>query len=132
MDPPTKVRAYLELFNRYMNEAEELHAKGDLAQSGDKYWGAVATLLNAIGEALGMEHYSHRDYQVIIGRIYRETHNPEILRLFRMAEGLHANFYHNFMDPEVFEEHRRDVIRLVQLLKQFLDQVLGQRDGAVP
>ncbi|WP_258870632.1 hypothetical protein [Pyrobaculum aerophilum] len=65
----------------------------------------MTALLNAIGKALGMSHYSHRDCQFI------RNGNSGIL-IFKMAEGLHANT--TTMDKEVFEEHRRTSSRLLK------------------
>ncbi|MEM1568320.1 MAG: PaREP1 family protein [Thermofilaceae archaeon] len=86
----------------YLAEAEELYSKGDLPQAGEKYWGAVTALLNAIAETCGVPHYSHRDYAELVDRLYEETEDRELVVWFRMAEGLYANFYHNFMDKEEF------------------------------
>jgi len=125
IDPAAKAEAYLELHEKYLAEAEELYARGDLLQAGEKYWGAVAALLNAVGEALGLEHYSGRDYQLIIQRIYRDTHDVEVLRLFGMVERLHANFYHNnFLDKETFDRHREDALALIEKLRRYLDAFL--------
>jgi hypothetical protein len=33
----TRTKKYLELFNRYLAEAEDLYKKGDLPHSGEKY-----------------------------------------------------------------------------------------------
>jgi len=101
LDPRERVEMYLKLSEDYLREAEDLYSKGDLPQAGEKYWGAVAALLNAVGEALGLEHYSRRDYQLIIQRIYRDTRDVEVLRLFGIAERLYANFYHNFRQGDV-------------------------------
>jgi len=120
IDPAAKAEAYLELHEKYFADAEDLYAKGDFPQAGEKYWGAVAALLNAIGELLGVEHYSHRDYQLIISRVYRETGDIDVVRLFRMAEALHANFYHNFLDRDLFERHREDALALVEKLKRYI------------
>ncbi len=120
LDPAAKAEGYLELHEKYLKDAEELYAKGDLAQAGEKYWGAVAALLNAIGELLGLDHYSHRDYQLVINRVYRDMGDVDIIRLFRMAEGLHANFYHNFLDRETFDRHREDALTLIEKLRQYI------------
>jgi len=86
----------------------------------------VAALLNAIGELLGVEHYSHRDYQLIIQHIYRDTRDVEVLRLFGMAERPHANFYHNFLDKETFDRHREDALALIEKLRRYLDVITCQ------
>ncbi len=61
-------------------------------QAGEKYWGAVTALLNAIAELRGWEHYSHRDYAVIIERLADELSDDELRALFDSVEKLHANF----------------------------------------
>ncbi|MEM2025788.1 MAG: PaREP1 family protein [Desulfurococcaceae archaeon] len=120
VDPPQRVEVYLKLHEKYLQEAEQLYAMGDFPQAGEKYWGAVTALLNAIAEKRGWEHYSHRDYAVIIGKLYKETKDKEVVIGFRIAEGLHANFYHNFMEREEFDLHREAVLRLVERLRRFL------------
>jgi hypothetical protein len=120
LDPPERVEAYLRLHEKYLREAEELYQRGDLVQAGEKYWGAVAALLNAVAEKRGWEHHSHRDYAVAVERLYEETRDRELVVGFRMAEGLHANYYHNFMRREGFELHREAVLKLVEKLKKFL------------
>ena len=120
LDPLQRVEIYLKLHEKYLAEAESLCEKGDLAQAGEKYWGAVTALLNAIAEQRGLPHYSHRDYAVIVGKLYKEVQDKEIVIGFRMAEGLHANFYHNFMEREEFDLHREAVLKLVERLRRFL------------
>ena len=121
LDPPHRIEVYLKLHEKYLQEAEQLYAKGDLAQAGEKYWGAVTALLNAIAERRGWEHYSHRDYAVIIGKLYKETGDKDLVVWFSLAERLHANFYHNFMEKEEFDLHREAVLRLVERLRSFAE-----------
>ncbi len=78
-------------------------------------------MLNAIAETHGWEHYSHRDYDAIVEKLYRETRDKSILINFRMAEGLHANFYHNLMIKESFDIHREAMLVLINKLKETLE-----------
>jgi len=126
LDPRERVEMYLKLSEDYLRETEDLYAKGNLPQAGEKHRGAVAALFNAVGEALGLDHYSHRDYQLIIQRIYRDTRDVEVLRLFGMAERLHANFYHNFLDKETFYRHQEDASALIEKLRRYLDVITCQ------
>ena len=120
LDPPRRVEVYLKLSEDYLRSAEEFYGKGDLAQASEKYWGAVTALLNAIAELRGWEHYSHRDYDVIIDKLYEETHDKALLTDFSMTERLHANFYHNFMSKEGFEIHRQAVLELIEKLRSIV------------
>ena len=38
----------------FFKEAEALYEGGDFVQAGEKYWGAVAALLNALAEKRGV------------------------------------------------------------------------------
>ncbi len=113
--PDDRVKLYLSMHERYLREAEELYRRGDLVQAGEKYWGALAALLNAIGEIKRLPHYSHRDYAEIVERLSEELREP-LGRLFASAERLHANYYHGFLSRTNFDAHREDVLKLVQRL----------------
>jgi len=119
IDPSVRIEVYMKLHERYLRDAEELYAKGDLAQAGEKYWGAVTALLNTIGEKRGWSHYTHRDYAEIVERLSEELEEP-LGRLFASIERLHANYYHNFLTKVNFEAHREDALKLVQKLRSLI------------
>jgi len=116
IDPSVRIEVYMKLHEKYLKDAEELYAKGDLAQAGEKYWGAVTALLNAIGEKRGWSHYTHRDYAEIVERLSEELKEP-LGRLFAGVERLYANYYHNFLTKVNFEAHREDALKLVRRLR---------------
>ena len=86
-------------------------------QAGEKYWGAVTALLNALAEKRGWPHYSHRDYAVAVER-HNETGDKELVVGFSLAERLHSNIYHNFLSPQGFQLHREAVLTLIQKPKK--------------
>lgn len=120
LDPRDRVDVYLKIHEELLKHSDEEYAKGDLVQASEKLWGAVAALLNAVAELRGWEHYSHRDYDVIINRLFRETNDKDLPLYFGVAERLHANFYHNFMTKDEYELHREYVLRLIGKLKDLL------------
>ncbi|MDT7971178.1 MAG: PaREP1 family protein [Vulcanisaeta sp.] len=122
-DPKKNVSVYLELHEKFLKEAEEEYAKGDLVQASEKLWGSVASLLNAIAEVRGWEHSSHRDYQIIVENLFKETGDRELSICFDAAEKLHANFYHNFLSKDGFEARRDCVFKLINKLKEFVNIV---------
>jgi len=113
-----RVELYLKLYEKYLREAEEYTEKGDIVQAGEKYWGAVTTLLCGIAEQRGWRHYHHRDYSDIIENLAEELKDPEIARLFAGAERLHANYYHNFLKSDTFRIHKADVEKLIEKVKK--------------
>jgi hypothetical protein len=96
----------------------------DLPQSGEKYWGATAALLNAIAEERGWPHYSHRDYAEIVEKLSEQLKEP-LGPLFANAERLHANYHHSFLSPLNFKAHREQTLKLVEKLKALLTQGNG-------
>jgi len=119
LDPPERIELYINLYEKYLREAEDFYKKGDLVQAGEKLWGALTALLNAIAEKRGLPHYSHRDYAVIIDELYRETKDRDLVIGFGLAERLHANFYHNFISKDQFDLHREEVLKLIKKAKGF-------------
>ncbi len=105
LDPKSRVEIYMKLYERYLRDVEELTTKKDLVQASEKYWEAVTAILNAIGEIRGWDHYTHRDYNVIIENLYEETGDKDLLADFSIAERLHSNFYHNFMRKSAFDSN---------------------------
>ena len=120
LDPRARIEVYIKLYEKYLREAEELYSKGDLAQAGEKYWGALTALLNVVAEREGLPHYTHRDLREIVEYLTEKTRDPDYSRLFSSAEALHANFYHGFMSRLSFEAHRSDAIKLIRKIREFL------------
>ena len=125
MDGQERMAFYAKLHGSLLDEAEEHYRAGELVQAGEKLWGAVCALLNAIGELKGLPHYSHRDYVDIIEALVQETGDRELARFFASAERLHASFYHAFLSRPSFEAHREDALRLVGKLRELLARAGG-------
>jgi len=111
---------YVRLGERYLSEGLVLLAKGDLAQASEKVWGAVAEAVKAVAESRGWEHFKHRDLAEAISRLYEETGDPEIPRLYASAESLHANFYEGFASPGLVRLYAKDAEELIEKLKGML------------
>lgn len=120
LNPKTRIEIYKKLYEKHFREAEEFYAKGDILQSGEKYWGALASLLSAIAAKENLPHYTHRDFREIIELLTDRTGDPEYSKLFSSAEALRANFYHNFMGKLSFEAHREDAVKLARKLTEYV------------
>jgi hypothetical protein len=115
-----RVELYLRLQEKLLRDAEELNSKGDLVQASEKYWGAVSSLLNAVGERENLPHYTHRDLKEIAIHLTEKEGDKEYTRLLSSAETLHANYYHNFLGKTSYDAHREDALRLIERLKKYL------------
>ena len=128
LDPEARIEVYIKLHEKYLKEAEELYGKGDLAQAGERYWGSLTALLNAVGEREELPYYTHRDLRGIVEHLTEKTRDPDYSRLFSSAEALHANFYYNFMSKLSFDAHRSDTIKLIQKIEKLLKTTIMPKD----
>ena len=113
---------YRQASERFLAEARQEFADGDLAQDSEKGWGATAQMLNAIAEQRGREHHRHRHYHRASSRIRAETGDGQIRRLFDSASVLHENFYEDDMVADGVADGIDDVQALVDRLLPLLTQ----------
>ena len=90
----TTTEYHEETSRRFLSQAREEFNRGDLAQSSEKAWGAVAHYIKAISEERGWEHNHHgkvlRNAALILGNPPPASRYVELLGL---VQGLHQNFY---------------------------------------
>ena len=97
----------------------ELHA-GDVRQASEKGWGAAAQMVKAIAEQRGWEHDSPALLFDVVRDVQRTTGDPDLRRLFRLANALHINFYEDWLDRVDVAEGLDDVERLLDKLEPAL------------
>jgi len=83
----------LNLHRKYLEEAETLILKGDHVQASEKLWGAAAEIVKAVGALRGIELKTHGDLFQYVAKLRDELKDPELSRLFHVANSLHQNFY---------------------------------------
>ena len=103
----------------YQQRSRELLAKAraeldtDLAQAGEKGWGAAASIIKAVAEQRGLYHRTHRSLYEIVDALVDETGDAELAELFVTASGLHFNFYEN--------QHNRTIVAAgIQAVERFV------------
>ena len=114
-------QTYQQASQRFLAQAKQELAAGDLQQASEKGWGATAQILKAVAEQRGWEHSQHRHHLVTVSRLRAETGDGDIRRLFSTARALHENFYENTMSAEDIAESLDDVQALLSKLKPLLD-----------
>ena len=62
-------QTYQQASQRFLAQANQELATGDLQQTSEKGWGAAAQMLKAIDEQRSWEHNHHRHYHRIISRL---------------------------------------------------------------
>lgn len=101
---------------KYLEEAEKYLAKGDSVQASEKLWGASAEIVKAVAAHRGLELKTHAALWEFTTKLSLELRDPEILRLFAIANYLHQNFYENVMTLEAVKE-------CAEVVKQFIEKV---------
>ncbi len=86
--------------HRLIRQAEYESSIGDSLQASEKAWGAAAHAVKSIAEREGWTHNSHGALFRAVRRISELAGDPEIRILFRVASGLHQNFYEGWLDDE--------------------------------
>ena len=97
-------QTYQQASQRFLAQAKQELAAGDLPQASEKGSGATAQILKAVAEQRGWEHSRHRHHLVTVSRLRAETGDGDIRRLFNTASAFHENFYENTMSPEDIAE----------------------------
>ena len=111
---------YLGLARKYLRDSEEFMAKGDYVQASEKLWGATAEMVKTVAAKRGVELKTHGDLWRFVADLRAELKNPELSRLFTLANYLHQNFYEGVMPPEAVMDGAEAVKELIAKLEQLL------------
>jgi len=108
---------YSELKRKYLDEGENLLAKGDPTQASEKFWGAAAEMVKAVAAVRGLELRTHADLWAFVTKLRDELKEPEVTKLFGLANMLHQNFYEASMTLEAVRDHAEAVRQLINKLE---------------
>lgn len=111
---------YVRLNGKYLREGEELLAKGDYAQASEKFWGAAAEIIKAVGAKRGVALGTHRSLGQFIESLQKEHSEWVLLRAFNAANSLHLNFYEDWLPSALVEDGVAAVRYLVEKLRSLL------------
>jgi len=111
-----KVKHYLSLHEKYLEEADKLLGARDYVQASEKLWGAAAEIVKAVAAARQIELKTHEDLWSFVSKLREEMKDPEISKLFLAANYLHQNFYEDLLPAEVVTDG-------LETVKQFADRL---------
>ena len=103
--------------DRLLRHAEEQLTKGDRLQASEKAWGA-AHRLKDFADRRGWPYETHADAHKVIARLVRETGDPQLRRLFRIASALHKNYYVDADPLDTLAADLKDVRMFIGKLDQ--------------
>ena len=116
----TNFNPYAGRSRRYLNQAEEEFARGDLLQASEKGWGATSQMLKALASERGWQHRRHNNLYEAVDKLIEETNDYEFRPLFAAAGALHTNFYEEFLEDDEVHDHLDQVIRFVDKMEALL------------
>ena len=102
----------------FLAASDSEFAAGDILQGSEKLWGAAAHAVMAIAQQRGWRFGDHRALRAAANRLADELREPILASNFSVAEKLHANFYHDFMQDFEIHDDRQKV-------RDFVNRVLS-------
>ena len=110
---------HIQAAQDFLADADREFAAGDVLQGSEKMWGAASHAVMAVAQTRGWPFGGHHEMRTAAQRLAQEHDDPTLNAGFSVAEKLHANFYHGFMEPFQLEPDRlliRDfVLRMLAL-----------------
>ena len=117
-----KAEHYLTLSRKYFRDAYDMLGEGDIVQASEKLWGAAAEMVKAVAMSRErIELRTHGDLWRYVTKLHLELKDPEIIRMFGLANTLHQNFYEAVMTPEAVQVHAEAVRRLIERLEELTE-----------
>lgn len=113
--------------DRFMLHAEAEFERGDLLQASEKAWNAAVQQLKALATLRGMSHNAHWELRMVARQIVDETEQERIGELFGLGEGLHSNFYEQWMPEAEVRARMNNMRELIDLLRS-----VPTPNGSVP
>ena len=118
---------YRQTSARFMRQAEYEFERGDLLQASEKSWNAAVQHLKALATLRGMSHNDHWNLRLVARQMVDETGNERIGELFGLGEGLHSNFYEQWMPEAEVRARMNNMRELIDLLRS-----VPTPNGSVP
>ena len=113
-----------DLFVHYYDNFEKHLYSDKLSKASEFLWGALASLIQAIGLAYGKKLSNHQKILDFSKEISETENDSSIYSAVQEGEQLHANFYHNFMTKENLIFKRKYIDRLIEKLSLILEKRL--------
>jgi hypothetical protein len=120
MASKAKLEHYRRLNGKFLRDAEELLAAGDVVQASEKFWGAAAEIVKAYAAKKGLKTRTHGDLWDIV--IALDKAHPELglHEEFLTAGYLHSNFYEDELRPESVSAAGAVVKRFIRKMEGLL------------
>lgn len=105
------------LAQQFLIDADREYEAGDIFQASEKLWGAANHVVIAEMQRRGIKSQKHAATTQFVRSFADDIEEPLLFANFKVAEGLHSNFYHGWMEDHQFEESR-------DLVNDFVNRML--------
>src|SRR3990172_9226867 len=95
----SRAEQYRRLNGKFLRDAEELLAEGDIVQASEKFWGAASEMVKAYAAKRGLKARTHADLWRIVIELDQERPGLGLHEDFLTAGYLHSNFYEDELLP---------------------------------
>ena len=108
------VEEHIRTAREFLLASDREFKSGDHLQASEKLWGAASHAVLAVSQANGWPAGRHYALKQAAERLAVEHDDPLIGYGFEVAEKLHGNFYHDFMEEFELESARPRVRAFVE------------------
>ena len=112
---------HVQRARKFLVDADRELEAGDHFQASAKLWGAASHMVIAEMHRRGLKQSGHRAMIDAIEQFAEDWEEPSISTNFAIAESLHANFYHGFMQPQDVRRHRGRIHEFVERMDDLAD-----------
>ena len=116
-----QVQEHAQTAEEFLAVSDHEFMAGDNLQACEKLWGAASHAMMAIAQQRGWRYNRHRDLGKASQKLSAESGDASIADGFAIAEKLHANFYHDFMEEHEFDYARARVKGLIERVLNLVD-----------
>ena len=105
---------HIDAAQKFLRDADREYAESDIFQASEKLWGAASQVAIAEMHRRGIRPQKHAAIIQFVREFATEVEEPILFAQFKVAEALHSNFYHGWMEDHQFEENRELVNRMLE------------------
>jgi hypothetical protein len=107
-----------KLADLYYDNYRYYYSRKEFAKASEFIWGTVNALAYALGLLHGLKLSDHKKIMELLKIL--ATQYEEIREGVTAVQRLHANYYHDFMNEELFEEDRVKAEKLINKLAELI------------
>lgn len=122
-----EVRRRISIIETYYRNYVEHLSRKEYAKASEALWGILNNLASILSMLYGGKPISkHDELRKFINHLASMLRSEDIVRWCRSCEVLHANYFHNFMDEDMFEHYRADAEKLINTLQRLVVEKLRE------